>query len=108
MLGLFVLGFNGALSAGSGLFVTMWMVLWFGMDIAAIARLGRCWLVLECQRCIDHGYGGWDSMVLVAGLDCGLLAGGYLGAHTSMSVSPKWEALLRVGDTYGGAALITY
>lgn len=32
-LGLFLLGvFNGSLTSGTGLFVTMWLILWFGFD----------------------------------------------------------------------------
>ena len=32
-VGLFIIGFaNGALSAGSGLFVTLWLVSWFGLS----------------------------------------------------------------------------
>jgi len=83
-LGLFTLGFlNGSLSSGSGLFVTIWLVIWFGFDFKhatayTLVLVGIFWngtgaLALALQSPIKWS---WLPMLL-----CGSFAGGYLGAY---------------------------
>ena len=84
---LFAIGvLNGSLSSGSGLFVTMWLVRWFGLSYPkAVAHtlilVGLAWngtgaLVLGFS---DEIYWGWVPALIV-----GSLIGGYLGAHLSL------------------------
>ncbi len=83
---LFLIGMiNGSLTSGSGLFVTLWLVTWFGLDYArAVAYtlivVGLLWngtgaLSLGLQTHIQ-----WDWM---PALLLGSLLGGYAGAHWS-------------------------
>ena len=82
--GLFVIGFlNGSLTSGTGLFVTLWLVRWFGLDYGravayTLILVGLFWngagaLTLGIQGQIAWG---WVPMLLA-----GSIAGGYLGAH---------------------------
>lgn len=84
---LFFIGFlNGSLTSGTGLFVTLWLVRWFGFDYkTAIAHtlvfVGLFWngtgaLTLGLQQAIQ-----WDWL---PALVLGSLIGGYLGAHLSI------------------------
>ena len=62
---LFVIGgLNGSLTSGTGLFVTLWLVRWFGMDY---------------QRAVAY------TLILV-----GSLLGGYLGAHMAIKFGNRW------------------
>lgn len=86
-IGLFIFGFiNGALSAGSGLFVTLWLVYWFGLDYkTAVAQtmlgVGLVWNVVGAlsMGVMTEVQWSWIPALLV-----GSLLGGYLGAHTSI------------------------
>ena len=86
-LGLFVIGFaNGALSAGSGLFVTLWLVYWFGLNykLAVAQTLVAVGLGWNGTGAITMGVFAdvrWDW---IPALIAGSLLGGYLGAHTSI------------------------
>lgn len=83
---LFVIGFlNGSLTSGTGLFVTLWLVRYFGMDYrSAVAHtlvlVGLFWngtgaLTLALQTSV---YWHWVPALLVASF-----LGGYLGARWS-------------------------
>ncbi len=83
-VGLFFLGvFNGSLTSGTGLFVTIWLVSWFGFDYKrAVAYtmilVGIFWngagaLTLALQAPVKWS---WLPMLLL-----GSLLGGYFGAH---------------------------
>ena len=87
-MGLFGIGLlNGSLSSGTGLFVTLWLVRWFGLSYTqAVAHtlilVGLCWngtgaLVLGIQGEIRWGW--------LPALITGSLAGGFIGAHLSLS-----------------------
>lgn len=86
-LGLFVFGFiNGALSAGSGLFVTLWLIYWFGLDYkTAVAQtmlgVGLVWNAIGAlsMGVMAEVQWSWLPALLI-----GSLVGGYLGAHTSI------------------------
>ncbi len=84
---LLLIGFaNGALSAGSGLFVTLWLVYWFGLDYKTA--------VAQTLVAVGLGWNGSGALTMSAmaevqwswipALVAGSLVGGYLGAHTSI------------------------
>ncbi|MBE0483310.1 MAG: sulfite exporter TauE/SafE family protein [Bacterioplanes sp.] len=85
---LFVIGFaNGALSAGSGLFVTLWLVYWFGFDYrTAVAQtlvaVGLGW---NAVGAITMGAVAAVQWSWIPALLLGSVVGGYLGAHTSIA-----------------------
>ncbi len=89
---LFMIGFlNGSLTSGTGLFVTMWLVLWFGMSYTnAIAYtlilVGIIWngtgaVLIGIETEIQ-----WSWLPVLIG---GSLIGGYLGAHLSIVKGDK-------------------
>ena len=84
---LFVFGFiNGALSAGSGLFVTLWLIYWFGLDYkTAVAQtmLG-VGLVWNATGAFSMGMLAEVQWSWIPALLVGSLLGGYFGAHTSI------------------------
>lgn len=86
-LGLFFLGFfNGSLTSGTGLFVTVWLVVWFGFDFKratayTMILVGLFW----------NGCGAFTLALLspvewlwLPALIAGSLIGGYLGAHIAI------------------------
>ncbi len=92
-VGLFFFGFlNGSLTSGTGLFVTLWLVRWFGFDYKlAVAHtmilVGLFWngtgaITLGLQQSIQ-----WDWL---PALIIGSIVGGYLGAHLSISQGNKF------------------
>lgn len=92
-LGLFIIGFaNGALSAGSGLFVTLWLVYWFGLDYRlAVAHtliaVGLGWNASGAITMTLLAEVKWDWL---PALLLGSLVGGYLGAHSSIKAGSIW------------------
>ena len=100
-LGLFAIGvLNGSLTSGTGLFVTLWLVRWFGLDYSravayTLILVGLFWngagaIALGSQGQIAWG---WLPMLL-----SGSVAGGYLGAHLAIArgsrlVKRAFEAL---------------
>jgi uncharacterized membrane protein YfcA len=92
-IGFFVIGFaNGALSAGSGLFVTLWLVYWFGFDYRlAVAHtliaVGLGWNASGAVTMTLFAEVKWDWL---PALVCGSLVGGYLGAHSSIKAGSAW------------------
>lgn len=86
-LGLFLIGaLNGSLTSGTGLFVTLWLVRWFGLDYTravsyTLVLVGLFWnglgaLMLSLQAPVK-----WEWM---PPLLAGSLLGGYLGAHWAL------------------------
>lgn len=86
-LGLFALGvFNGSLTSGTGLFVTMWLILWFGFDYKRASAytmilVGLFWngtgaLTLALQAPVQWS---WLPMLLL-----GSVVGGFFGAHIAV------------------------
>lgn len=92
-LGLFIIGIsNGALSAGSGLFVTLWLVYWFGLDYRlAVAHtliaVGLGWNASGALTMTLMTEVKWDWL---PALILGSLVGGYLGAHSSIKAGSLW------------------
>lgn len=86
-LGIFLIGaLNGSLTSGTGLFVTIWLVRWFGLDYTravsyTLVLVGLFWnglgaLMLSLQAPVR-----WDWL---PALLAGSLLGGYLGAHWAL------------------------
>lgn len=83
---------NGSLTSGSGLFVTLWLVRWFGLDYKSavaytLVLVGLFWngagaLTLAFQAPIQWS---WLPALLL-----GSLLGGYLGAHLSIIKGNQW------------------
>ena len=90
-VGLFIIGFaNGALSAGSGLFVTLWLVYWFGLDYRlahTLIAVGLGWNASGAITMTLLAEVKWDWL---PALVCGSLVGGYLGAHSSIKAGSIW------------------
>tara|TARA_B100000073_G_scaffold315442_1_gene291368 strand:- start:479 stop:1249 length:771 start_codon:yes stop_codon:yes gene_type:complete len=84
---LFVIGvLNGSLTSGSGLFVTLWLVRWFGLSYPrAVAHtlilVGLAW---NGAGALVLGFSGEIRWGWVPALIVGSLIGGYLGAHLSL------------------------
>ncbi len=90
---LFFLGFlNGSLTSGTGLFVTLWLVVWFGMDYqrAVAYTLIMVGLFWNGTGAITLGLLGdirWDWL---PALLLGSLLGGYLGSHLAIKHGNRW------------------
>ena len=83
-IGVFLIGaLNGSLTSGTGLFVTIWLVRWFGLDYKqavayTLVLVGLFWngsgaLTLALQTEVKWS---WLPVLIVASF-----VGGYLGAH---------------------------
>ena len=83
---------NGSLTSGTGLFVTLWLVRWFGLDYKTavaytLVLVGLFWngagaITLAFQAPIK-----WEWL---PALLLGSLLGGYLGAHLSIIKGNLW------------------
>lgn len=84
---LFVIGaLNGSLTSGTGLFVTLWLVAWFGFDYKTavaytLVLVGIFW---NGSGAITLGLLGQIEWSWLPALILGSLIGGYLGAHLSI------------------------
>ena len=92
-LGLFLIGvLNGSLTSGTGLFVTLWLVRWFGLDYRrAIAYtlilVGVFW---NSSGALTLGILGEIRWSWLPALLLGSLLGGYLGAHLAIRSGNRW------------------
>lgn len=90
---LFLIGIlNGSLTSGTGLFVTLWLVRWFGMDYQrAVAHtlvlVGLFWNGSGALTLGMLGSIKWDWL---PALLAGSLLGGYLGAHLAITKGNRW------------------
>lgn len=83
---------NGSLTSGTGLFVTLWLVRWFGLDYKravayTLVLVGLFWngsgaLTLGLQGTIRWD---WIPVLLLASA-----LGGYIGAHYSIMKGNRW------------------
>ena len=83
---------NGSLTSGTGLFVTLWLVRWFGLDYRrAIAYtlilVGLFWNATGAITLgiLSEIYWDWLPVLLA-----GSLIGGYLGAHLAIKSGNRW------------------
>ncbi len=86
-LTLFFIGIlNGSLTSGTGLFVTIWLIRWFGMDykLAVAYTLIFVGLFWNASGAITLGLLGDIHWLWIPALLLGSLIGGYIGAHLSI------------------------
>lgn len=85
--GLFSIGvLNGSLTSGTGLFVTLWLVRWFGLDFTravsyTLILVGLFWNGLGALFLAHQSVVAWTWL---PPLLIGSLLGGYLGAHWAL------------------------
>ncbi len=91
--GLFFIGIlNGSLTSGTGLFVTLWLVRWFGLDYKravahTLVMVGIFWNGAGATTLGILGNIQWDWL---PALLLGSLTGGYCGAHLSIVKGNRW------------------
>lgn len=84
---LFLIGIlNGSLTSGTGLFVTLWLIRWFGMDYkrAVAYTLVLVGLFWNGAGAITLGLLGEIYWLWIPALLLGSMIGGYLGAHLAI------------------------
>jgi len=92
-LGLFAIGvLNGSLTSGTGLFVTLWLVRWFGADYRqavayTLVLVGMFWNGSGAVALGILGDVRWDWL---PALLLGSLLGGYAGAHLAILKGNVW------------------
>jgi uncharacterized membrane protein YfcA len=85
---LFAIGvLNGSLTSGTGLFVTLWLVRWFGLDYGravayTLILVGLFW---NGTGALTLGLQGQIAWRWVPTLLLGSVVGGYLGAHLAIA-----------------------
>lgn len=90
---LFVIGvLNGSLTSGTGLFVTIWIVRWFGLDYKravayTLILVGMFWNGLGALTLGLLGDIRWEWLPV---LIIGSLLGGYIGAHLAITKGNRW------------------
>lgn len=90
---LFVIGvLNGSLTSGTGLFCTIWLIKWFGLDYkrAVAHTLVLVGLFWNGAGAITLGLLGEIKWSWLPALLIGSLAGGYLGAHWAIAKGNRW------------------
>ncbi len=91
--GLFAIGvLNGSLTSGTGLFVTLWLVRWFGLDYkqAVAYTLVLVGLFWNGSGALTLGLLGEIRWDWIPPLLIGSLLGGYLGAHFAIVKGSVW------------------
>lgn len=83
---------NGSLTSGTGLFVTLWLVRWFGLDYRravayTLVLVGVFW---NGAGALTLGLLGEVRWSWLPALIAGSLAGGYLGAHLAIAKGNRW------------------
>lgn len=90
---LFVIGvLNGSLTSGTGLFVTLWLVGWFGLDYKravayTLVLVGMAW---NGSGALMLGLLGDIEWTWLPALLLGSLLGGYCGAHLAITRGNYW------------------
>jgi uncharacterized membrane protein YfcA len=89
---LFLIGvLNGSITSGTGLFVTIWLVRWYGLDYQravayTLILVGMVWNGFGAVTLATQSPVMWSW---VAPLVLGALIGGYAGAHLSLAKGNK-------------------
>ena len=108
--GLFIIGvLNGSLTSGTGLFVTLWLVLWFGLDYrrAVAYTLVLVGLFWNGSGALTLGILGNIRWSWLPALILGSLLGGYAGAHLAIIKGNRWiKTAYEVITILVGASLI--
>ena len=90
---LYIIGaLNGSLTSGTGLFVTLWLVRWFGLEYKTavaytLVLVGLFWNGLGAFTLALQAPVQWNWL---PALLLGSLLGGYLGAHLSIIKGNQW------------------
>lgn len=90
---LFLIGLlNGSLTSGTGLFVTLWLVRWFGLDYRravayTLILVGMFW---NGAGALTLGLLGEVRWSWLPALLLGSLLGGYIGAHFAILKGNRW------------------
>jgi uncharacterized membrane protein YfcA len=90
---LFVIGMlNGSLTSGTGLFVTLWLVRWFGLDYKravayTLILVGVFW---NGTGALTLGLLAEIRWSWLPALLLGSLLGGYIGAHLAIRQGNRW------------------
>lgn len=90
---LFIIGIlNGSLTSGTGLFVTLWLIRWFGLDYkrAVAHTLVLVGLFWNGSGAVTLGLHGIIFWAWLPALIVGSLLGGYVGAHWSIVKGNRW------------------
>ncbi len=90
---LFVIGIlNGSLTSGTGLFVTLWLIRWFGFDykLAVAYTLIFVGLFWNFSGALTLGLIGDIHWLWIPALLLGSFIGGYIGAHLSIVKGNKF------------------
>jgi len=92
-VGLFTIGvLNGSLTSGTGLFVTLWLVRWFGFDYRravayTLVLVGVFW---NGAGALTLGFLAEIRWSWLPVLLAGSLLGGYFGAHLAIKKGNRW------------------
>lgn len=83
---------NGSLTSGTGLFVTLWLVRWFGLDYKravayTLILVGIFWNGVGAATLGILGEIRWSWL---PALLLGSLLGGYIGAHLAITRGNRW------------------
>ncbi len=83
---------NGSLTSGTGLFVTLWLVRWFGADYRqavayTLVLVGLFWNGAGALTLGMIGEVHWDWLPVLL---LGSLLGGYAGAHLAILKGNRW------------------
>lgn len=83
---------NGSLTSGTGLFCTLWLIRWFGLDyrMAVTYTLILVGLFWNGSGAITLGLLGEIRWSWLPALLLGSLFGGYIGAHLSITKGNRW------------------
>lgn len=90
---LFLIGIlNGSLTSGTGLFVTLWLVGWFGLDYkrAVAYTLVLVGLFWNGTGAVTLGLLSEIHWPWLPALIAGSLLGGYAGAHLAIAKGNRW------------------
>jgi uncharacterized membrane protein YfcA len=93
MAGLFAVGFlNGSITSGTGLFLTVWLIRWFGLDYtrAVAYTLILCGLIWNGTGALVLGVIGSVAWGWMPALLAGSILGGYLGSHVAIRKGNLW------------------
>jgi uncharacterized membrane protein YfcA len=93
MAGLFAVGFlNGSITSGTGLFLTIWLIRYFGLDYtrAVAYTLILCGLIWNGTGALVLGVIGTVAWGWMPALLAGSIIGGYLGSHLAIRKGNLW------------------
>ncbi len=91
--GMFAVGvLNGSLASGTGLFATLWLIGWHGLDYrrAVAYTLVMVGLFWNAAGALTLGLLAQIEWTWLPALLAGSLIGGYLGAHLSIVKGNRW------------------